>query len=98
MEMLLTGRQVPALEAAEWGLINRAVPAGGLIAATRELALQAAAGAEYTVRLGKRAFYEQIDMPQQEAYQFARSVMETNALADVAQEQMRGFLEKRGVR
>jgi len=98
MEMLLTGRQVPAREAADWGLINRAVPGVELESATRELALQAATGAEYTVWLGKRAFYEQIDMPQEEAYRFARSVMETNALADVAQEQMRSFLEKRGVR
>jgi enoyl-CoA hydratase/carnithine racemase len=98
LEMLLTARQVSAQEAAEWGLVNRAVAPGALRTAVRELALLVASGSDYTVSLGKRAFYEQIDMPQAEAYQFARDVMERNALANVAQEQMRGFLEKRGVR
>lgn len=98
MEMLLTGRQVPAREAAEWGLVNRVVSPESLEGAVRELAFLVASGSEYTVSLGKRAFYEQIDMPQEEAYRFARGVMERNALAEVAQDQMRGFLEKRGVR
>ena len=98
MEMLLTARPVTAREAAEWGLINRAVPAGELNSAVDELAAQISGASDYTVATGKRAFYEQIDMPQEAAYQFARSVMERNALADVAQEQMRAFLDKRGVR
>lgn len=98
MEMLLTARPVGAREAAEWGLINRAVPAADLESAVRALAESIASASDYTVSLGKRAFYEQIEMPQDEAYRFARSVMEQNALADVAQDQMRGFLEKRGVR
>ena len=98
MEILLTARQVSAREATEWGLVNRAVPAGELGSAVDELAAQIAGASDYTVATGKRAFYEQIDMPQEAAYQFARSVMERNALADVAQEQMRAFLEKRGVR
>lgn len=95
MEMLLTARPVPAREAADWGLINRAVPAASLASTVQELALRIAEGAESTVSLGKRAFYEQIDMPQGDAYRFARAVMQQNALAEVAQEQMRGFLEKR---
>lgn len=98
MEMLLTARQVPAAEAAEWGLVNRVVPGAELGGVVRELGTAVAAASDYTVSLGKRAFYEQIDMPQADAYDFARGVMEANALADVAQEQMRGFLEKRGVR
>ena len=97
MEMLLTARPVPAREAADWGLINRAVPGAELGSAVKELAGQVANGAAYTVSLGKRAFYEQIDMPQEEAYRFARTVMERNAVADVAQEQMRAFVEKRKV-
>ena len=96
MEMLLTARQVPAREAAEWGLVNRVVSASSLTAAARELALSVAAASDETVSLGKRAFYEQIEMPQEEAYRYARGVMERNALAGAAQEQMRGFLEKRG--
>lgn len=97
MEMLLTARQVPAHEAAGWGLINRAVPAEQLAGEVQALALSVAAGPEYTVALGKRAFYEQWEMPQEEAYRFACGVMERNAQAGVAQEQMRGFLEKRRI-
>lgn len=96
MEMLLTARQVPAREAAEWGLVNRVVSASSLTAAARELALSVAAASDDTVALGKRAFYEQIEMPRDEAYRYARGVMERNALAGAAQEQMRAFLEKRG--
>ena len=96
MEMLLTARQVPAREAAEWGLVNRVVSASSLTAAARELALSVAAASDDTVSLGKRAFYEQIEMPQEEAYLYARGVMERNALAGAAQEQMRAVLEKRG--
>lgn len=95
MEMLLTARQVPAREAAEWGLVNRVVPAAELAGAVRELAGQIATHSGYTVGLGKRAFYEQIEMPQGDAYRFARGVMEANAMAEVAQEEMRAFLEKR---
>lgn len=98
MEMLLTARHVPAREAAEWGLINRAVPGDALAAAVRELASSIASAPEYTVSLGKRAFYEQIDMPRDEAYRFARGVMERNALAAPAQEGMSAFLDKHGVR
>jgi len=98
LEMLLTGRRIPAPEAAEWGLINRAVPAGELDDAIRQLATAIVDAAPFTVSLGKRAFYEQIEMTQPDAYRFTRGVMERNALAAVAQDQMRGFLEKRGVR
>jgi enoyl-CoA hydratase/carnithine racemase len=96
MEMLLTARAVWAREAADWGLINRAVPAGELAGAVRQLAEQVAAGAGETVAIGKRAFYEQIEMDQAEAYRYARGVMERNAVEAVAQEQMRVFLGKRG--
>jgi enoyl-CoA hydratase/carnithine racemase len=98
MEMLLTARPVPAREAAEWGLVNRAVPAAELAPAVQALAAQIAAASDYTVALGKRAFYEQIDMPQEEAYRFARGVMERNALAEVAQAEMSAFLQKKSAK
>ena len=98
MELLLLAEPISAQRALEMGLVNRVVPPASLVEAVRELAMLVASGSDYTVSLGKRAFYEQIDMPQEEAYRFARGVMRQNALADVAQEQMRVFLEKRGVR
>jgi enoyl-CoA hydratase/carnithine racemase len=95
MEMLLTGRAIDAPTAAEWGLVNRVVPAAELAQATRELAGQIAGSSSYTVALGKQAFYTQIDLEQTEAYEYAKEVMTNNAAAVDAQEGMGAFLEKR---
>ena len=65
-------------------------------AAARALAAEIARGD--TVSLGKRAFYEQLEMPIEDAYHFTRGVMEANVQSPSAQEQMRAFLDKRGVR
>lgn len=95
MEMLLTGATVDAGTAAEWGLINKVVPASQLEEATRVLAQQIVDASPYTVALGKRAFYAQIDLDQPRAYAYAKDVMSRNAVADDAQEGMSAFLEKR---
>src|ERR1700731_4136299 len=68
MEMLLTGKLVDAATAAEWGLVNRAVPSAELEAATRELACKIAQASSFTVALGKQAYYAQIDLDQPKAY------------------------------
>src|SRR5260370_249058 len=57
MEMLLTGRMIDARTAAEWGLVNRAVPAGQLEAEARALGCQIAQASSFTVGLGKHAYY-----------------------------------------
>jgi enoyl-CoA hydratase/carnithine racemase len=95
MEMLLTGDFVDAETAAEWGLVNRVVPADQLGQATRELAEKIAASSSYTIKIGKQAFYQQIDLPQHAAYEHTRDVMVENTKADDAQEGMSAFLEKR---
>lgn len=95
MEMLLTGRLVPACEAAEWGLVNRVVPAPELQQTTRALAAQIMEASPVVVTIGKRAFYAQIDLDQREAYAFASETMCLNALAGDAQEGISAFLEKR---
>src|SRR5438067_12821 len=95
MEMLLTGRTVDAHAAAEWGLINRAVPAEQLHAETRALACHVAESSSLTVAIGKQAFYSQIDLDQPKAYAYAKEVMTMNALAQDAQEGISAFLEKR---
>jgi enoyl-CoA hydratase/carnithine racemase len=94
-EMLFTGTPIDAATAAEWGLVNRAVPAEALDATTRELALQIASASSLTVSIGKRAFYAQIDRDVEHAYEYARDVMSQNALADDAQEGMSAFVQKR---
>lgn len=95
MEMLLTGAPIPARTAADWGLINRAVPAADLARETRELAESIARASGFTVALGKQAYYTQIDLDQDKAYAYAKEVMSMNALAADAQEGMSAFLEKR---
>ncbi len=95
MEMLLTGKMVSAQTAVEWGLINRAVPAGQLESETRRLACQIAQASSFTVALGKQAYYAQIDLDQAKAYAYTKEVMTMNSLADDAQEGISAFLEKR---
>ena len=95
LEMLLTGEPIDAGKAADWGLINSVVPASQLREATRKLAARIAESSGLTVGLGKRAFYEQIDLDQSKAYGFAKEVMTANALAADAQEGISAFLDKR---
>ena len=95
LEMLLTGETIDAIKAADWGLINNVVPASQLREATRALAARIAESSAFTVGIGKRAFYEQIDLDQPKAYGFTKEVMTANALAADAQEGISAFLDKR---
>jgi enoyl-CoA hydratase/carnithine racemase len=95
LQMLLTGELVDSRTAADWGLINQAVPAAGLREATRRLAAQVAEASSLVVGIGKQAFYTQIDLDQPKAYAYAKEVMSMNALAADAQEGISAFLAKR---
>jgi enoyl-CoA hydratase/carnithine racemase len=95
MEMLITGEPIDAQTAAEWGLVNRVVPAAELAAAARGLADKVAASSALVVATGKQAFYAQIDLDQAQAYAYAKEVMSMNAIAGDAQEGMCAFVEKR---
>jgi enoyl-CoA hydratase/carnithine racemase len=95
MAMLLTGQSVTAEEAVAFGLINRAVPAADLTRETMAVAATIAAKPFATVRTGKRAFYEQLEMPLEGAYHFAAQVMTENMLHAEANEGICAFLEKR---
>jgi enoyl-CoA hydratase/carnithine racemase len=95
MEMLLSGQPIDARTAAEWGLINRVVPESALVAETRKLAMQIVEASSLTVGIGKQAFYAQIDLDQEKAYQHTKEVMSQNAMATDAQEGIGAFLEKR---
>jgi len=95
LQMLMTGEMVDAQRAAEWGLINTAVAASELTAATRTLATKVAEASSLVVAIGKQAFYTQIDLDQEKAYAYAKEVMSMNALAADAQEGIGAFLGKR---
>lgn len=95
MEMLLSGAPIDAATAADWGLVNRVVPAERLADETRALAEHIAAASAVTVGIGKQAFYAQVDLDQPKAYAYAKEVMAMNALAADAQEGIGAFLAKR---
>jgi enoyl-CoA hydratase/carnithine racemase len=95
LEMLLSGRPIDAGTAADWGLVNRVVPAADLDGAALELAHQVASASPLTLRIGKQAFYRQIDVGQEEAYDLMSQTMAENAMTGDAQEGMSAFLDKR---
>ena len=95
LEMLLTGQMVDARTAADWGLVNRVVPAAELAAESRKLAAKVAEASSLVIALGKQAFYKQIDLDQAQAYAYAEEVMSKNAVAADAQEGIAAFLGKR---
>lgn len=95
MEMLLTGDFIDAQTAADWGLVNRAVPQDHLHEETVALAQKIGAASRTVVGIGKSAFYKQVDLQQPAAYAFTKEVMSQNALEEDAQEGIAAFLEKR---
>jgi enoyl-CoA hydratase/carnithine racemase len=95
MELLLTGTPVEARTALDWGLVNDVVEPDGLDGAVRALAEKVADASPLTVRIGKQAFHENLDLGLREAYAHAREVMSENAVTCDAQEGMSAFLEKR---
>jgi len=95
MEMLLTGQPIDAAEAERAGLINRVVSSNELEEATHALAKRIADASASTVKLGKEAFYQQLEMGTDQAYQFAQSKMVENLAQADAKEGIQAFLEKR---
>jgi enoyl-CoA hydratase/carnithine racemase len=95
LELLLTGEPIDAHTAREWGLVNRVVSTEELEDAVAELVAKVARSSPLTVRIGKQAFYDQIELDEHGAYELTRRVMTTNAQAGDAQEGMGAFLEKR---
>lgn len=95
LEMALTGDTIDAATAADWGLINRAVPDDELDAAVADLTARATRGSSQSKALGKRAFYRQIDLAQAAAYEYAGQMMAAAVTTPDAQEGIAAFLEKR---
>jgi enoyl-CoA hydratase/carnithine racemase len=95
MEMLLTGEMIGADEAQRIGLVNRVVPPTLLETETMQLARRIAAKPVRTVKIGKEAFYRQLEMPLAEAYDYASAVMTKNMLEAEAAEGIGAFIEKR---
>jgi enoyl-CoA hydratase/carnithine racemase len=98
MEMLLTGEMVEPEEARRIGLVNKVVAPEILESETMILANKIASKPRRTLKIGKEAFYRQLEMPLAEAYAFASQVMTENMLEAEACEGIGAFLEKRNAR
>ena len=98
MELLLTGEMVSAAEAQRLGLVNRVVSADALASETMALAQKIAAKPRVTVKTGKEAFYNQLEMPLTDAYDYASKVMTENMLHAEAEEGICAFVEKRAAK
>ena len=95
MEMLLLGDTIDAAQAADWGLVNRAVAADQVMAEALVFARKIASKSKATVAIGKRAFYEQLERPLVDAYAFASRVMVDNMMTADAEEGICAFIERR---
>jgi len=95
LEMLFTGDPIDARTALAWGLVNRVVPGERLVEETEALARAASRGSLASKALGKRAFYDTIDLDVEAAYARAVPVMAASATTADGKEMMRSFLEKR---
>lgn len=95
MEMLLTGEMIGAVKAERIGLVNQIVDEQHLDEVVDKLARTIAEKSGHTLKIGKEAFYRQLEMPLAEAYEYTSEVMANNMMADDAQEGICAFLEKR---
>ena len=95
MEMLLAGDLISADEAESIGLINKSIAAPLLKAKTLEIAKKISKKSALTLRIGKEAFYKQINMNLSDAYDYASNVMVENMLKLDAEEGIEAFINKR---
>jgi enoyl-CoA hydratase/carnithine racemase len=95
MEMLLTGDVIDARTAMEWGLVNRVVPSQELESETEKLAKKIAEKPPATVAAGKRAFYQQMDLGLDKAYELASGVISASFAHQEGREGMNAFIDKR---
>lgn len=95
MEMLLTGDMIDAETAAGYGLVNRVVPDESLDEEVAALAGGIVAKSPLVLEIGKEAFYRQLEMPIEDAYDYASEVMTRNMLARDAAEGIDAFINRR---
>ena len=95
MKMLLTGEPIKADYAKEIGLINDYFSKSKINTETLKIAKKIASKSNLTIKIGKQAFYKQLEMPLRKAYSYASRMMTLNMMAMDAKEGVSAFLEKR---
>ncbi|HAS09239.1 MAG TPA: enoyl-CoA hydratase [Acidimicrobiaceae bacterium] len=95
LEMALSGDEIDASTAADWGLVNQVVPDDELDGAVAELVRRVTRGSRASKALGKQTLYSQMDLTMDEAYDVAIDVMARNAATGDGAEGIAAFAEKR---
>lgn len=98
LELMMTGRRVPADEAQRIGFVNSVVSAGELDAAVDELASSLAAKSPAVMRLGRNAFYAVWDQHADDALRLLQAMLTVTTATDDAAEGIAAFAEKRAPR
>ena len=95
MKMLLTGEPIKANFAKDIGLINDCFSKQKLNKEVLKVAKTIASKSNLTIKIGKQAFYKQLEMPLKKAYAYTSKMMTLNMMAMDAREGISAFLEKR---
>jgi len=95
MRMLLTGEPIKASLAKQIGLINDHFSKKKLDKEVLNIARKISSKSNLTIKIGKRAFYKQLEMPLNKAYKYTSEMMTLNMMAMDAKEGISAFLEKR---
>ena len=95
LELMMTGRRVPADEAADLGFVNQVVPAAELDAAVDEIATTLASKSPLIMRWGRDAFYRVLDMRPDDALDYLQSMLTVTTATEDSAEGIAAFAEKR---
>jgi enoyl-CoA hydratase/carnithine racemase len=93
LELLLTGELIDAETALEWGLVNRVVPEGEHVTGALDLAETMAAKSSVAIGMGKRAFYEMIEMEYDDALTYSNERFAALCTTADAEEGIAAFLD-----
>jgi len=95
MEMLLTGEPIKANVAKRIGLINDCYPSSNLEKEVIKIANKIASKSSLVLKIGKNAFYKQLEMPIEKAYEYTSKIMTENMMTKDAKEGITSFIKKR---
>jgi len=95
MKMLLTGEPIKANFAKDIGLINDCFPSSKLEKEVIKIADIITSKSTLTLKIGKSAFYKQLEMPLEKAYKYTSKIMTLNMMTEDAKEGINSFIEKR---
>jgi len=95
LELLLTGDLIDAKEAERIGLINKVVSREKLEEETMDMARKIASYSPIAVQMGKKSFYNMIDLDYEKALDSTNNHFATLCTTEDAQEGIDSFLNKR---